>query len=58
MSVTLCRDSSSWVRCTTRAACWSSLLIGVVRTLGRVTASQMAAASAASFFCRTTYGFT
>ncbi len=32
----------------------AGVLIGVVRILGRVTASQMAAASAASFLCRVT----
>jgi hypothetical protein len=54
MSVTRWRDSSSWVRWMTLAACCSTVLSGVVRTLGRVTASQIAAASAASFFWRAT----
>jgi hypothetical protein len=35
-------------------ACWSSLLIGTKRIEGRVTASQIAAASAMSFFWRRT----
>lgn len=58
MSVTRWRDSSSRVRWTTRAACCSTVLIGAVRTAGRVTASQIAVASAASFYGRTTQGFT
>jgi hypothetical protein len=33
-------------------------LIGTKRIVGLVTASQIASASAASFFCRFTYGFT
>jgi hypothetical protein len=39
----------------------SRLLAGLdldKRILGRVTASQTASASAASFFCRLTWGFT
>ena len=52
------RDRSSCVRCTTRAACCASDLMGAERTAGRVAASQIAAASAASFFCLATYGFT
>lgn len=54
MSVTRWRDSGSWVRWTTRAACCSAVSTAVVRTDGRVTASRIAAASAASFFRRTT----
>ena len=38
--------------------CCSVVLISTNRMLGRVTASQIASASAASFFCRFTYGFT
>src|SRR6202012_3963744 len=41
-------------RCVTQAACCSTVLTGVCCTLGRVTASQIAAASTKSFFCRTT----
>jgi hypothetical protein len=41
----------------TRAACCSCLLIATKRIVGRVTASQNAAAAAASFFPRLTLGF-
>ena len=34
------------------------LLVGTKRMLGRVTTSQIASASAASFFCLFTYGLT
>lgn len=55
------------VRCRTRrprapkaapAACVSSLLIATNRVVGRSAASQIASASAASFFWRFTNGFT
>ena len=46
------------MRCTTRAACCGGDLMGTERTAGRVAASQIAAESAASFFCLATYGFT
>jgi len=45
-------------RCSTRTPCCSSVFTGTNRMFGRVTASQIASASAASFFCRFTYGFT
>src|ERR1700730_3127102 len=35
-----------------RTACWSALLTGTNRMFGRVTASQIASASVASFFPR------
>ena len=41
-------------RNTTALACCASLLTGTNRMLGRVAASQIASASAASFFCRFT----
>ncbi len=41
------------------AAAWASALLGVTkRIVGRCAASQIASASAASFFCRFTNGFT
>jgi hypothetical protein len=43
--------------CCIKSACLSLLLIGTKRIVGRVTASQMASASAASFFPRSTSGF-
>jgi phage/plasmid-like protein (TIGR03299 family) len=45
-------------RCTDKTACCSTLLIGTKRMLGRLTASQIASASAASFLFVFTYGFT
>jgi hypothetical protein len=36
----------------------SGVLVATNRMLALVTASQMASASVASFFCRLTYGFT
>ena len=39
-------------RCTISLACWSSVLIGTKRMFGRCIASQIAAASAASFLPR------
>jgi hypothetical protein len=45
-------------RCTLRIACCSTFLIGTVGMSGRVTASQIAAASAASFLFRLTNGLT
>jgi 5-aminolevulinate synthase len=45
-----CRIKRSRVRWSRRAACWSTLLIGTNRIVGRCTASQIASASAASFF--------
>ena len=46
------------VRWITIWLCCSGLFTSTKRMLGRVTASQMASASAASFFCRFRYGFT
>ena len=47
------------MRGTPRAlACCSSLFTGTNRIVGRCAASQIASASAASFFCRFTNGFT
>jgi hypothetical protein len=42
------------VRCSIRQACWSGVFTGTKRMLGRCTASQIASASAASFFWRLT----
>jgi hypothetical protein len=42
------------VRCATMMLCCSGDFIATKRMLGRVTASQIASASAASFFCRLT----
>src|SRR6202012_3514690 len=40
------------VRCSTRPLCCSRVLVGTNRMVALVTASQIASASAASFFCR------
>jgi hypothetical protein len=53
-SIVRCRTRRSRVRCTIRTDCASALLTGTKRMVGRVTASQMASASAASFFPRLT----
>src|SRR5277367_5607759 len=42
------------VRCSTRPLCCSGVFVGTNRILALVTASQMASASVASFFCRLT----
>ena len=52
------RTSRSRARNTTPLACCSSSFTGVNRMLGRCAASQIASASAASFFCRLTNGLT
>ena len=52
ISIVRCRISRSRLRCMVSAACCASLLTGTKRIDGRVTASQIAAASAASFLCR------
>jgi hypothetical protein len=49
-----CRTSSSHARCIINADCCCSVLTGTTRMDGRVTASQIAAASAASFLPRFT----
>ena len=41
-----------------QATLLSGVLVGTNRMFGLVTASQIASASAASFFCRLTYGLT
>ncbi|MND65930.1 hypothetical protein D3C80_573150 [compost metagenome] len=46
------------VRCSTITLCCSGDFTGTKRIVGRVTASQIASASAMSFFWRFTYGFT
>jgi hypothetical protein len=46
------------VRNTIARAGLSALLIATKRMVGREAASAIASASAASFFCRFTYGFT
>ena len=48
------RTNSSRTRCMVSADCCSSVLTGTKRMDGRVTASQIAAASAASFLPRLT----
>src|SRR5215467_5621522 len=61
------RALTHWVRCRTRRsrarntmpfACCSSVLTATKRMLGRWAASQIASASAASFFCRLMNGLT
>ena len=52
MSWVLCRTDRSRVRNTKPAACCRSLFTATNRMLGRCTASQIASASIASFFCR------
>lgn len=47
-----CRTSNCRVRCSIKTACCSFVLIGTNRIEGRVTASQIAAASFASFLLR------
>ena len=46
-----CDEASVWL--VDRVSLWEQ-----IACLGRVTASQMASASVASFFCDLTYGFT
>jgi hypothetical protein len=53
-----CQTTRSLVLCSARIACWSCVLILTNLIVGRVTASQMASASAASDLPRLTYGFT
>jgi len=53
-----CRISSSRTRKTIAAPCVSSLFTGTKRIVGRIAASQMASASAMSFFWRFTKGLT
>ena len=52
------RTSRSRARNTTAQACASALSGSTKRMVGRCAASQIASASAASCFCRFTYGFT
>src|SRR4051812_2041112 len=52
------RTSKSRVRNTIAAACACSLFTATNRMVGRCAASQIASASAMSFFCRLTNGFT
>ncbi len=53
-SMVRCLTRSSRVRCSTKTLCCSSVLTETNRIVGRVTASQIAAASAASFLLRFT----
>ena len=46
------RLSINRTRCNIITLCCSGVFTGTKRMVGRVTASQMASASAASFFCR------
>jgi hypothetical protein len=46
------RLSINRTRCSIITLCCSGVFTGTKRMVGRVTASQMASASAASFFCR------
>jgi stearoyl-CoA desaturase (Delta-9 desaturase) len=48
------RASWSRCRCSSTAACWSAVLTGTKRIVGRTTASQIASASAASCLLRLT----
>src|SRR5215813_1714149 len=52
------RTSRSRPRCSSTAACWSAVLTGTKRIVGRPTASQIASASAASCLLRLMYAFT
>ena len=52
-----CPTSSSRERCNRSAVCCSGVLIGTARMSGRVTASQIASASAASVLPRLTEAF-
>src|SRR5215510_10856587 len=52
------RISRSRTRCCMSSACCSGVFTGTVRTVGRRTASQQAAASTESFLLRLTYAFT
>ena len=49
-----CFRKSCRVRWSTRTDCWSVVFVSTNRMLGAVTASQIASASVASFFCRFT----
>ena len=53
-SIVLCRTNKSRVRCNINTACCSAGLMGTKRIVGRVTASQIAAASVASVLPRLT----
>ena len=53
-----CRTSRSRTLSSTKPACHASVFAGTKRMVGRVTASQIASASAASVLPRLTYGFT
>jgi hypothetical protein len=53
-----CRTSRSRVRYAIAAACCASDFGSTNRIVGRAAASAIASASAASFFCRFTNGFT
>lgn len=57
-SIVRCRMRRSRVLCSTSTPCCSALFDGTKRIDGRETASQIASASAASFFWRFTNGFT
>ena len=52
------RTRRSRVRQAIAAACWASLFTATNRIVGREAASAIASASAMSFFCRFTNGFT
>ena len=52
------RWGTKLTRCSIIALCCSGLLMLTKRIVGRVTTSQIASASAASFFPRLTYGLT
>lgn len=57
-SIVRCRIKSSRPRCSISTLCCSSLFTGTKRIVDRATASQIASASVALFFCRFTYGLT
>ena len=55
----VCWRMNRWrVQCSIRQLCCSGVLVSTKRMFALLTASQIASASAASFFCRFTYGFT
>jgi len=58
ISVVRWRMNNWRVRCSTRMLCCSQVLSSTKRIVGLVTASQIASASAASFFWIFTYAFT
>ena len=58
ISIVRWRTKSSRTLCSISTDCWSTVLTATKRIVGRVTASAIAAASAASVLPRFTYGLT